>query len=303
MDLRTTIRAVSRLPFVPDQLLEILCDSEPGAAKDSTGEDHTTFWLVVADQFAKRGIVSDRARNKALEIINHRLDLSALQELGMSPSDLRKRKKILDELHARLIAPPVSKPRPVLKAPQPFLMEIGDVFVYPTCAGDCINPYFKSKEMYKFHHKDGSVSWQWQQDGWAAMIAIDRGRAFEFLSWYRPLTLARATAEKPSLETVRQELLWKLSRPGTCTNTQIKRMEFEKIGVLPIDAARLQRAFPDMKPGTYHAVNDISIANGLHVGPALPERALARPGEVPNRRAGQSYPTIIGIAQILSEQH
>ena len=65
------------------------------------------------------------------------------------------------------------------------------------------------------------------------MIAIDRGRAFDFLSWYRPLTLVRATAEKPSLETLRQAVLWKLSRPGTCTNTQIKRMEFEKIGVLP----------------------------------------------------------------------
>ena len=117
------------------------------------------------------------------------------------------------------------------------------------------------------------------------------------------MTVAHATAEKPSLETLRQEALWKLSRPGTCTNTQIKRMEFEKIGVLPIDAAKLQRVVPDMKPGTYHAVNDISIANGLHVGPALPERALARPGEVPNRRAGQSYPTILGIAQLISERH
>ena len=55
-----------------------------------------------------------------------------------------------------------------------------------------------------------------------------------------------------------------------------------------------------MKPGTYHAVNAISIANGLHVGPALPEGALARPGDVPNRHAGQSYSTILGIAQILS---
>jgi hypothetical protein len=303
MDLRSTIRAVSRLPFVPDQLVEILCDSEPGAAKDSTGEDHTTFWLVVADQFAKRGIVSDRVRNKALEIINHGLDLSALQKLGMSPSDLRKRKKTLDELHARLIAPPLSKTRPVLKAPQPFLMEIGDVFVYPTCGGDCINPYFGSKEMYKFHHKDGSVSWQWQQDGWAALIIVDRGRAFDFLSWYRPLTIAEAIAEKPSLENLRRGLLWKLSLPGTCTATQVRRMEFEKIGALSIDDAKLRHAFPDMRPGTHYAVNDISIANRLRVAPALPERALARPGEVPNRRAGQSYPTIIGIAQILSERH
>jgi hypothetical protein len=80
-------------------------------------------------------------------------------------------------------------------------------------------------------------------------------------------------------------------------------MEFEKIGVLPIDAARLRRAFPDMKPGTYHAVNDISIANGLHVGPAPAERTAARPGEVSNRRASQAYPTLIGIAQILSQRH
>ncbi len=303
MDLRSTIRAVSRLPFAPDRLVEILCDSESGSSKSATDQDHTTFWLVTADQFAKRGIVSDRVRNKALEIIEHGLDLSVLQKLGMSASDLRKRKKMLDELHARLVAPPVSKRRPVLKSPQAFLMEIGDVFVYPTCGGDCINPYFGSKEMYKFHRKDGSVSWQWQQDGWAAIVTVDRGRAFDFLSWYRPLTVTQAAAEKPSLENLRQELLWKLSRPGTCTNTQLKRMEFEKIGKLPIDAARLQRSFPDMKPGTYHAVNDISIANGLHVVPALPARALAKPGESPNRRAGQSYPTILGIAQILSDRY
>jgi hypothetical protein len=47
----------------------------------------------------------------------------------------------------------------------------------------------------------------------------------------------------------------------------------------------------------------LSIANGLHVVPALPARALAKPGESPNRGAGQSYPTILGIAQILSDQY
>jgi hypothetical protein len=34
MDLRSTIRAVSHLPFTPDRLVEILCESEPGAAKN-----------------------------------------------------------------------------------------------------------------------------------------------------------------------------------------------------------------------------------------------------------------------------
>ena len=70
MDLRTTISAVARLSFDPDRLVEILCETEPAAAHNPTDEEHTTFWLVLADQFAKRGIVSDRTLEKALEIIS-----------------------------------------------------------------------------------------------------------------------------------------------------------------------------------------------------------------------------------------
>lgn len=44
------------------------------------------------------------------------------------------------------------------------------------------------------------------------------------------------------------------------STTQLKRMGFEKISALPIDAARLQLAFRDMRTGAYHAVNRISIA-------------------------------------------
>lgn len=300
MDLRSTIRAVSRLPFTPERLSKVLCDSEP-AANNPADEDHSTFWLVVADQFAKRGIISNSVRDKALEIIDRDSDLHMLEELGMSATDLQKRRKVLGELRQRLIAPLINKQRPVLKSPQPFLMDVGDAFIYPTCGGDNINPYFRSKEMHKFHGKDGSVTWQWQQDGWSVAIIVDRGRAFDFLAWYRPLTFTQASTERPLLENLRQELLWKLDSPGTCTKTHLRRMEFEKIGRLPIDSAKLQHAFPDMKPGTYCAVNDISIANRLHVGPALSSRALAAPGETADSRSGQSYRTILGIAQILSD--
>jgi hypothetical protein len=62
MDLRGTIGAVARLPFDADRLLDILCESEPAAADKPDDEDHTIFRLVVADQFAKRAIVCDRAR-------------------------------------------------------------------------------------------------------------------------------------------------------------------------------------------------------------------------------------------------
>ena len=54
MDLRSTIGAVARLPFDGDRLVEILCEAEPGAANNSNDEEHTIFWLVVADQFARR---------------------------------------------------------------------------------------------------------------------------------------------------------------------------------------------------------------------------------------------------------
>jgi hypothetical protein len=64
-DLRAAVAAVARLPFDPDKLVDILCTTEPSAANDPAGEDHTTFWLVVADQFAKIGIGCDRAQQSS----------------------------------------------------------------------------------------------------------------------------------------------------------------------------------------------------------------------------------------------
>ncbi len=64
-ELSSAARAVSQLPFDGDRLAELLCSVEPGAANNRADEDHTTFWLVVADQFAKRGIASEGIRRLA----------------------------------------------------------------------------------------------------------------------------------------------------------------------------------------------------------------------------------------------
>ena len=197
MDLRSAIKAVARLPFDGERLVEILSETAPAVADNPSDEDHTTFWLVVADQFAKRAIISDRARTEALQIIDADSDLAMRAALGMKPSDLSKRRKMLQDLRARLTAPPVSKPRSVLKKPQAFLMDVGDVVVYPTCGGKCVNPYFVSKELDRATTPTG-----WKQDGWSAFVVVDRGRAFDFLSWYRPLTLTTATAQKPTTRRV-----------------------------------------------------------------------------------------------------
>ena len=286
-DLRSAVAAVARLPFDGEQLAEILVGTEPAAASNPANEDHTTFWLVVADQFARRSIHSRRANDSALRIIDEGADLSMLEKLGMKPADLAKRGKILAELRERLTAPQSAKaPRRVLKKPQPYVMDVGEVFTYPTCGGDSINPYFASKHLMR----------NWSQDGWGALIIVERGRVFDFLTWYRPLSIRNARPDKPSIEQLRAESPWLLRRAGTCSASHFKRMEFEKVGSVNIDAARLAKAFPPMPSAQNATINDISIANSLKLGPKLPDSAIQFPGQATRRHL---ISTIASLGEIL----
>jgi hypothetical protein len=273
MDLRKTVGAVARLPFEPDRLVDILRETEPTAANDPADEEHTTFWLVVADQFARRGIVSGRVRDKALAILDAGDDAEMLRQLGMKPADIRRRQRLVDDIRIRLTAAVVPKPRTVLRKPQPLIMDRGDVIVYPTCAGRCINPYFASKDLVPHYTREGPRPWQ--QDGWAATVIVDCGRAFDFLSWYRPLTLAYARRDKPSIDTLRAGDDWRLESPGTCSPTHFRKMELEKIGSVPVDPERVRAAFGPLRPGISAAVSDISIANRLGAVPDAPRAAPA----------------------------
>src|SRR5262245_52575612 len=113
MDLRSTVGAVVRLPFDTDRLVDILCETDPAAANDPRDEEHTTFWLVLADQFAKRGIASGRVREKALGIVAASEDIAMLEKLGMKPADIRKRRRLLEEIRARISSEPINKARTV----------------------------------------------------------------------------------------------------------------------------------------------------------------------------------------------
>jgi hypothetical protein len=183
LDLRSTIGAVAKLPFDNERLLDILCESEAATAHNTDDTDHATFWLVVADQFAKRAIESNRARQMALQIIDSGSDLKILEKLGMQAGDLRKRKKVLEEMRQRILSPQIkATPREVLKAPQPLLIHTGDVLVYPTFGCRCRNPYFVDQNKDRM----GTATPSWRPDSWSAMVIVDSGRAFDFLVWYRP---------------------------------------------------------------------------------------------------------------------
>ena len=292
MDLRGTIGAVLRLPFDIDRLVGMLREAEPSAATDPQNEDHTVFWLVLADQFVKRGIVNAGVRERALAIIDKGSDLAMHSRLGMDPAGLKKRGKMLAELRARIAAPPPSntRERTVLKRPQPFVMEIGECFAYPASGTNCINSYYPSKEKIP----------GWKQDGWGAAVLIDRGSAFDFLAWYRVLTIARPLAEQPDEAALLAAGPWVLKRPGTCSPVHFKRLELDRVARIEIDPGKLARAFPGMKPGVSAAISDISIANALGLLKQEPP-APDVPGKPVRGMYGAPLFTIARLAEIIAE--
>src|SRR5262245_7033429 len=93
LDLRSAIRAVLRLPFDADRLAALIEETEPAAASNPENEDHATFWLVLADQFARNGVSSARVTDMALRILDLDHDLDTQQKLGVNAAGLRKRRQ------------------------------------------------------------------------------------------------------------------------------------------------------------------------------------------------------------------
>ena len=192
----------------------------------------------------------------AIEIIDNGNDIAALEQRGLDAAATRHRRRVLAELWERLRrATMPARPRRVMTKPEPLIMDVGDCFSYPTARGQCLNPYFTAKA-----RKSGCT-----QDGWAAMVVIDRGRAFDYLAWYRPLTTLADLRRKPDMRQLQGECAWVFRWPGTCPAAHLKRMELEKIGTCTIDPAKLTRAFPSLPPGILQAISGISIANELNV--------------------------------------
>ena len=259
-DLRSSVKAVARLPFEPGRLLDHLCSVERSAANDARDPDHTVFWLVVADQFAARGIDCPRARERALEIISAGTDLAAMQALGMDPKSLAKRRIVLEALGARLAAPTdPAKKRAVLKTPQRLLLEVGEIVIYPVCKGKPINPYAVGKEW----------AWvkAWQQDRWGALVITERGHMFDFLAWYRPLVINDPLAREPSLEELMATRSWVLRNPGTLTARHLANMQMRSLGRIAIDPERFDRCFAWRPSPLRCVVSDISLCNNMGIHP------------------------------------
>ena len=263
-DMRATIKTVLRLPFDEDRLVEILRDCETRASSDPNDEDYTTFWLVLADQFEKRGVAHPSTRANATTIIDRGDDLAMMEKRGMKPADLRKRGAQLTQLRARLAAASgVSKPRVTINAPEPYVFETGVLYACPVQGSSCINPYFSKKDFARF---------PWAADGWRQLVILDRGRAFDYLAWYQPLVCKKPVRQKPQIADAGADLWWKLDEPKTCAPRIFERMAIEQIGPLPIDMTKARLRFAKSRPGIMFlgwggrgaAVHDAGIADTMN---------------------------------------
>jgi hypothetical protein len=262
LDVRSVIKAISRLPFDEQRLTDIAVDAFSESARNQFDEDYTTFWLVLADQFHRRGIPAKQAFDTALDIIKNGKDIQVHQDLGMSDTGIRQRRRILAELQGRLEQPTSSKSRNVLKKPQSLLMSIGDVIVYPIDAkGMCLNPYFTNRIL------EQNPSLKFIPTGWGAAVIIGCGRVFDFLSYYIPLVITKRidSDQKPTLEIIENAEGWKLQISGTCTKNQFIRVQLEIIGQVKIDERKFASYYPIIDNGVFGAVNNITISNRLHI--------------------------------------
>jgi hypothetical protein len=264
-DMRATIKSVLRLPFDENRVVQILRECESSAADDPNDEDHTTFWLVLADQFEKRGVAHAPTREKAIAIIDRGDDLAMMESLGMKPADLRKRGAKLAELRARLAAAPQeSKPRSTIKAPQPLVLEVGVLYACPVQRSSCLTPYLRDN-----YYADTP----WVPDGWRQFVILDQGRAFDYLAWHQPLVCKKPVKQKPRLFDAGDDLWWELDTPKTCPQRYFDCMRIEALGRLPIDMDKARARFAKQsRPGIVYlgwsarwdAINDITIADCMN---------------------------------------
>lgn len=259
LDLRGDIAGIFRLPMAGDEILALLRAGAGGLAENPSDDEYTRFWLVLADQFQKRGIECAEVTRRAIDIIESGADIKTLVALGMTKSALRKRATMLNELRARLESGPAASKRKVLKTPQKLIMRPGGLFAYPTSGGQPYNPYVPPEMQEQY-----DSLYQWKQDGWGALLILKAQLAHGYLAWYFPLVVRKQMTEKPTLASLQNEQ-WTTGEPGTCSATHFKRMGMESIGEIAIRPDAVEQFACSDEYGAQAALLEASLANYMEV--------------------------------------
>lgn len=224
VDLRGTIKGVLRAPLSDDELVAEIWNAHGAGASDIEALD---YWLVLADQFERRGVPHKEVFERARAIIAGGEDLAALEELDASGSTIASRRRETAQLLERLHHPRPARQRRPLKKPQPLPLEQGEAIVWPTDKGASINPYVPEENLWKL----GGFT----QDGWGFGIVSEAGHQFDVLAYYAVQALKWRRPERPSADLAihcpRSEYCF-----GTLTRLRLQRTKVERLGFVPPEA-------------------------------------------------------------------
>jgi hypothetical protein len=233
-DLRNKISLLAKLPASGERLLKILIETHhEGITFDD--DDGPAFWLVVADQFERRGIACPKAFERALLAIDTGADLRDWERRDASSSDLKKRAKVLRTLGDRLRSPRPRRPRPEGKKPPRFIVDVGEVYSFPTMAGECFNPWAPNWDVPYM---------KFRPDGWGAMLILARGRVFDWFPWCTYTSLTVDASRRPSLaDAAKARCTTDFAQFCVPRRSHMKRMKMELLGRIHVDPEKAAAAF------------------------------------------------------------
>lgn len=268
-DLKSTISQVSKVPVDGDRLLDILCAMQSDAGIDE--DDECTFWLVVADQFERRGIACLKAFEAALSIIDSGRDMRRFGELGLGQREVIKRNDVLQELANRLRSPRPTRPRRAAgKKPPEFVVEVGEIYVFRTMSGAAANAWFATWEQAGF-----------QPDGWGALVVLQKGRVYDWLPWVSVASLTVPHESCPSLDdALGSRLLMHLQTNGAAKvvprRSHLKRTKMQLLGRVQLDAEKAAREVSTWSAETAldcgWSLSSAAFSSNIHdlpIGPCL----------------------------------
>ncbi|RAU17070.1 hypothetical protein DN062_14220 [Nitrincola tibetensis] len=230
-DVRDSISMLSKMPANGDEILEILIE-QYGPVEDLEDDGVPNFWMVVADQYSKKGIVSEKVRMNALKAMDSGYDIQDLKARGLEEKGLKARLKVHAKLKERINNPEPESKRRVAKNPPKQVVKEGEVYVFPTMQGKGLNAWFSSWEEAGF-----------KPDGWGSLIITSTGREYDWFPWATYVPVNTSPAEKATLEKVLNGRTLFGDGVAYCIPKQnhFKRMEMEKIGEIILESESIEK--------------------------------------------------------------
>lgn len=265
-DVKMVFQDLLRRPGDTDTLVRDLLKKFDVNPSD-LGDDGPDVLLTLADQLHLYGLDHPEAMDRARRLIVEGEDLATKRNLGMSDRDLDRRRLVLEETLARWSAP---HPKPKTRKPppkvEPFLFEVGEVWIYPTM----------QYAARPFHAKDIDLS-RFISDGWGAFAVLDRWHLNAHRACYLFALALPDEIEAPGLQDVKRAPLQQCTaRLSLVDEAWVYPMIFEarlakqsqglknwparRIGQLSFDLDKISSIQPDRPKKRYNALDPDGIA-------------------------------------------